>query len=65
MAARMAFSSCTELHQQYPHGVGRPGAADHTASGRPGVTTFYQSQSLYDANTGLDADQDGVACEKR
>ncbi len=64
-AGAASFSNCTELHQQYPHGVGRPGAVDHTASGRPGVTTFYQSQALYDANTGLDADGDGIACERR
>jgi hypothetical protein len=57
------FANCTELHSQYPHGVGRPGAVDHT-SGTP-VTTFYVSQSLYDANSGSDRDGDGIACEKR
>jgi hypothetical protein len=58
-----AFANCTELRTQYPHGVGRPGAVDHT-SGTP-VTTFYVSQALYDANSGSDADGDGIACEKR
>jgi hypothetical protein len=29
------------------------------------VTTFYKNKPWYVANTRLDADHDGVACEKR
>jgi hypothetical protein len=55
------FANCTAMHERYPHGVGRPGAVDHT-SGTP-VTSFYVSASLYDANTKSDRDKDGIACE--
>jgi len=51
------------MHTQYPHGVGRPGATDQT-SGTP-VKNFFVSQSIYDANTSLDRDGDGIACEKK
>jgi Excalibur calcium-binding domain len=60
-AAGTGFANCTALRQEYPHGVGRPGAVDHT-SGKP-VTTFTQSAALYQANAGLDRDGDGIACE--
>jgi|1186.fasta_scaffold996161_2 Spy/CpxP family protein refolding chaperone len=55
------FASCTAMHKVYPHGVGKPGAKDHT-SGTP-VTTFKRSLPLYDANTASDRDTDGIACE--
>jgi hypothetical protein len=55
------FANCTAAHRYYPHGIGKPGAHDHT-SGTP-VTTFYVSTSLYLANTGLDHDRDAIACE--
>jgi hypothetical protein len=45
-----------------PHGVGKRGAHDHT-SGRP-VTNFFRNNRLYAANTSLDRDRDGIACEK-
>ena len=52
------FANCTAMHQVYPHGVGRPGAVDNG-----GVTDFYVSAALYNANTKSDRDKDGVACE--
>jgi hypothetical protein len=55
------FANCTAMHKVYPHGVGRPGAKDHT-SGTP-VTTFKRSLPLYNANTASDRDKDGIACE--
>ncbi len=61
--AAESFANCAEMHTKYPHGVGRPGAVDHT-SGTP-VTTFVQSQELYDANSDHDGDGDGIACEHR
>jgi len=36
---------------------------DHT-TGTP-VTTFTQDKALYQANRGLDADSDSIACEKK
>lgn len=56
-----SFANCDAMHHVYPHGVGRPGAHDHT-SGTP-VTTFKRSSALYDANHGSDRDGDGIACE--
>jgi hypothetical protein len=56
------YANCSELNLDYPHGVGRPGAVDHT-SGKP-VTTFTVNEDVYDANTGRDGDKDGIACEK-
>jgi Excalibur calcium-binding domain len=50
------------MHVDYPHGVGLPGAHDHT-TGTP-VTTFIVSAALYNANVGSDRDGDGIACEK-
>lgn len=57
-----AYTNCDAMHQVFPHGVGKPGAIDHT-SGTP-VTTFYVSTWIYNGNIRLDADKDGIACEK-
>jgi Excalibur calcium-binding domain len=56
------YPRCSALNRRYPHGVGRVGARDHT-SGTP-VTTFKRSNTLYRANSHLDRDKDGIACEK-
>lgn len=57
-----AFANCTAMHSLYAHGVGRAGAKDHVTSGQP-VTTFFVSTALYNVNTKLDRDNDGIACE--
>lgn len=57
------FKNCTELREVYPNGVGRPGAVDHTSSGKKGNTSFFVNADLYQANTGRDGDKDGIACE--
>jgi uncharacterized membrane protein len=66
-AATPDYKNCTTLHKTYPHGVGRTNATDHT-TGKP-VTTFKHSTKAYKAamakNSRLDADKDGIACEKR
>ena len=56
------YGNCDQLHATFPHGVGRPGAVDHT-TGTP-VSNYYVSAYIYNANTGLDRDKDGIACEK-
>jgi hypothetical protein len=58
------FKNCTAMHKTYPHGVGRKGAKDKVRGKTKPVTTFYFNTALYNANTRLDADKDGVACEK-
>jgi hypothetical protein len=59
--------NCTNLNKTWPHGVGLAKAKDRT-SGTP-VTTFYRNTKAYRAAEGhngtLDADNDGIACEKR
>ncbi|MFS3129131.1 excalibur calcium-binding domain-containing protein [Nocardioides sp. Bht2] len=61
------FKNCTALQKVYPHGVGRNNAKDRT-SGKP-VTNFKRSTAIYNKamshNKRLDADKDGIACEKR
>jgi hypothetical protein len=57
------YPNCKALNVRYPHGVGLPGARDHT-SGVP-VTTFTRNRAVYLANTGRDRDKDKIACEKR
>jgi hypothetical protein len=56
------YANCTALHTTYQHGVAGTGARDRVTSGTP-VTSFFVSSALYDANTKLDRDKDGVACE--
>jgi Excalibur calcium-binding domain len=58
------YQRCADLQQRFPHGVARPGASDATSGSRP-VTTFAVNRTAYQANTHLDRDKDGVACEKR
>jgi hypothetical protein len=54
------------VNTKWRHGVGKRFARDHT-SGTP-VTNFYHSTRLYNIAIGynrrLDADKDGIACEK-
>lgn len=61
------WKNCTHVNAKYRHGVGRLHARDRT-SGTP-VTTFKRSTRLYNIamsyNKRLDADKDGIACEKR
>jgi hypothetical protein len=62
------WKRCSLVNKLYPHGVGRVGAVDHTASGTDPVTNFKRSTRLYNLamryNRGLDRDHDGIACEK-
>ena len=62
-AAAKTYSNCTKLNKAYKHGVGKPGARDHT-SGKP-VTSFTRNKAVYLKNTGRDRDKDGIACEKK
>ncbi|MBA8793819.1 hypothetical protein FHX74_001424 [Friedmanniella endophytica] len=68
-AAGYRYKNCTALHKKYPHGVGKSGAKDRVRGKTKPVTTFKRSTKIYKAvvkaNKRLDADKDGVACEKR
>ena len=57
------YQNCAALNIDYPHGVGLPGATDHTSGSEP-VTTFTRNAAVYNANTGRDRDNDNIACEQ-
>jgi hypothetical protein len=59
------YANCAAMQRVYPHGVGKVGARDHVRGTTKPVTTFKVSTSIYNANTRLDGDKDGVACERR
>ncbi|PWD43507.1 calcium-binding protein [Gordonia paraffinivorans] len=61
-SAATDYPNCTALRQDYPHGVGLPGARDKTS--KTPVTNFTVDEDLYHANSESDADGDGIACEK-
>lgn len=58
--------NCTNLQKQWKHGVGRSNAVDKTSGKK--VTNFYRNTKAYNTavahNGTLDADKDGIACEK-
>jgi hypothetical protein len=60
------WQNCTIVNHRLPHGVGLKHAHDHT-SGTP-VTSFRHDSATYHAamraNSRLDGDKDGIACEK-
>jgi hypothetical protein len=57
------YANCTAMHVDYKGGVARPGAVDQRASGHAKYAPVY-SAALYDANSGSDRDNDGIACEQ-
>ena len=68
-AAAVSFKNCTELQKTYKNGVGRANATDKVKGRAKPVTTWKRDTAVYNraikANGRLDADRDGVACEKR
>ena len=57
------YVNCTALHRDYPHGVARSRAAAN-AEVADGYRRPHVSRRLYRANSDLDANNDGVACER-
>lgn len=68
-AATVSYKNCTAFQKTYKHGVAKSGARDKVKGKTKPVTTFKRSTKIYKAaikaNKRLDADKDGVACEKR
>jgi hypothetical protein len=64
-AAAKKYVNCTALQHDFPHGVARPGGTDKVKGKTKPVTTFAVNATVYNANKRLDADKDGVACERR
>jgi hypothetical protein len=63
-AAPRSYANCNALHAAYPHGVAKIGAKDKVKGKTRPVTKFTVNTAVYNRNTRLDADRDGVACEK-
>lgn len=59
------YVNCTALQHDFAHGVARTGGIDKVTGKTKPVTTFAVNTAVYNANKRLDADNDGVACEKR
>ncbi|ALG83583.1 excalibur calcium-binding domain-containing protein [Gordonia phthalatica] len=59
------YANCKALNGKYRHGVARPGARDSVKGRAKPVRTFTVNRAVYQRNTHLDRDRDGVACEKR
>ncbi|GAB7051873.1 hypothetical protein JCM9534A_69990 [Catenuloplanes indicus JCM 9534] len=59
------YKNCAAMNAVHPHGVAKYGAADKVRGKTKPVTTFTVITAIYLANTHLDRDRDGVACEKR
>jgi hypothetical protein len=57
------FKNCTDMHRTYKGGVAKPGAKDHRKSGGHARHLPYVNAALYAANTSMDRDHDGIACE--
>jgi hypothetical protein len=61
-AAATSYSNCDSLHQRFQYGV----AMSRKAARRQVKSGHYKprvSRSVYRANSSLDADKDGTACE--
>jgi hypothetical protein len=67
--AAVSYKNCTQLHNSYPHGIGRSNATDHVRGSTKPVTTWKRDTKGYNLafsrNKSLDADRDGIACEKK
>ena len=63
-AAAHHFRNCTDMHHTYKGGVARKGAHDHRTGGGHAKYRPYVSTALYKANSKMDRDHDGIACEQ-
>ncbi|MDP9795590.1 hypothetical protein J2S43_004102 [Catenuloplanes nepalensis] len=59
------YKNCAAMNAAHPHGVARYGSIDKVRGKTKPVTKFKVMTAVYLANTHLDRDKDGVACEKR
>ena len=54
------FANCTQMHLVFPGGVALPGSVN--SGGKTRYSPKY-SRPLYRANSKMDRDKDGIACE--
>ncbi len=65
------YANCAAVHRVYSGGIAKAGVKSNTVHHRNGSTSHEKlrghvefSTALYRANTKLDRDKDGIACEK-
>lgn len=67
-AAPVKYPNCTALNKKYPHGVKKSAATkdSYVSKGRKATRTSAATvdAKTYATNARLDADKDGIACEK-
>jgi hypothetical protein len=63
-AARMHYANCTVVHQHYKGGIAKSGAKDKRANGGHAKYAPDVNTALYNANSSMDRDHDGIACEQ-
>ncbi|WP_433079341.1 excalibur calcium-binding domain-containing protein [Dactylosporangium sp. CA-052675] len=64
-ASPKRYVNCAALQHDFAHGVARAGATDRVKGRTRPVTNFTVNPAAYTANKRLDADADGIACERR
>jgi len=63
--ATKSYRNCAALTQVYPHGVGSATGKDLTkGKAKRNPANFTRNDEVYKQNRHLDADKDGVACER-
>ena len=68
--AATKYGSCKELNKSYKYGVKKSSSTQNKVVNRKTKKATYQKSNakadagLYSANTHLDNDNDGIACEK-
>ncbi|MFJ3383792.1 MULTISPECIES: excalibur calcium-binding domain-containing protein [unclassified Curtobacterium] len=69
-AATTTYKNCDAVHKVYSGGIAKKSTKDNTVRSGGKVThrafkgTVKKDDALYNANKKLDADADGIACEK-
>jgi Excalibur calcium-binding domain len=62
VGAATSYANCTALHRAHRYGVAKSTAAANEQVNSNHYRPFV-SKPLYNANSGLDRDKDGTACE--
>lgn len=60
----ISYETCSLLILDHPYGVGSPGSIDLSPTGEQPISGFEVDGPLYLANSALDDDSDGIACER-
>ena len=63
-AAEKRYPNCATMNADHQGGVGRPGAVDKRTRTTKAPIPFTVNKALHRANTRLDRDKDGIACER-